>query len=85
MLVFVCRTSDEKDDDGLRPQPFPEAWLHDCGEWVIEMPERKFAAWVQTYGPVVAQVVKMPNGDRAWMVEIYDQPRETSWVARKAA
>jgi hypothetical protein len=85
MLVFVSRTSDERDEDNLLPQPFPEAWLHPCGEWCIEMPEDKLAGWVETYGPVVACVKKMPNGERAWLLEIYDQPRETSWPKGEAA
>ena len=84
MLVFVSRTSDDRDEHGHLPQPFKDAWQHPSGEWCIEMPERKFAGWVETYGPVVACVRKMLNGERAWLVEIYDQPREANWPKAEA-
>ena len=79
MLVIVSRTSDDRDENGNLPQPFKDALLHPSGEWCIDVPERQFAGWVKTYGPVVAQVAEMLNGELAWMVEIYDQPRESDW------
>lgn len=78
MLVFVSRTSDDRDEDGRLPQPFADAFLHPSGEWAIELPEKKFAGWVKTYGPIVANVMTLPNGSFAWCVEIYDVAREAA-------
>ena len=79
MLVFVCRSSDERDEHGRLPQPFHDAELHPSGEWCVDLPEQELAGWVKTYGPVVAQVLTLPSGALAWSMEIYDQPRETNW------
>lgn len=73
MIVFVCRTS-EKDDSVC---PFPGAKRHyGTNGWYIEMEPEQFVVWAEAYGPLVVDARTMPNGDRAWLVEIYDQLRE---------